>query len=123
MKLNLRRAAKHRLPKRERVPLYVPEHPDTVWSADCMFDALACGRRLRTFNVTDDFNREIIHFEVDTSITAQRLVRIFEQIRRDRPLPRVLRNHRLMPPLGYIPPAEAEANYYRQPTSQGARVA
>jgi putative transposase len=36
MKLNLRRAAKRRLPKRERVPLYVPEHPDTVWSADFM---------------------------------------------------------------------------------------
>ncbi len=24
-------------------------------------------------------------------------------------------NHRLMGPLGYIPPAEAEANYYREP--------
>ncbi|CAG9195329.1 hypothetical protein BVI434_1270014 [Burkholderia vietnamiensis] len=23
-------------------------------------------------------------------------------------------HHRLMEPLGYIPPAEAEANYYRQ---------
>ena len=33
MKLNLRRAASRRLPKRECVPLYVPEHPDTVWSA------------------------------------------------------------------------------------------
>ena len=33
-------------------------------------------------------------------------------------------NHeRLMPPLGYIPPAEAEANYYRQLASQAAMVA
>src|SRR5690606_24743243 len=47
MKLNLRRAAKQRLPKRERVPLYVPEHPDVVWSADFMLDALACGRPFR----------------------------------------------------------------------------
>ncbi|MBB5014468.1 hypothetical protein HNQ58_000342 [Rehaibacterium terrae] len=91
MKLNLRRAAKRRLPKRERVPLYVPEHPDTVWSADFMLDALACGRPFRTFNITDDFNREIIHIEVDTSITSQRLVRIFERIRQERPLPQVLR--------------------------------
>lgn len=91
MKLNLRRAAKRRLPKRERVPLYVPEHPDTVWSADFMLDALACGRSFRTFNITDDFNREIIHIEVDTSITSQRLVRIFERIRQERPLPQVLR--------------------------------
>ena len=58
MKLNLRRKAKQRLPKRERVPLYVPRLPDTVWSADFMADALACGRRFRTFNVVDDFNRE-----------------------------------------------------------------
>ncbi len=29
-------------------------------------------------------------------------------------------NHRLMEPLGYIPPAEAEANYYRQLASQAA---
>ena len=30
-------------------------------------------------------------------------------------------NHRLMEPLGYIPPAEAEANYYRQLASQTAK--
>ena len=91
MNLNLRRAASRRLPKRERVPLYVPEHPDSVWSADFMLDALACGRSFRTFNIADDFNREAIHIEVDTSITSQRLVRIFEQIRQERPLPQVLR--------------------------------
>lgn len=91
MKLNLRRAASRRLPKRECVPLYVPEQPDTVWSADFMLDALACGRSFRTFNIIDDFNREIVHIEVDTSITSQRLVRIFEQIRQERPLPQVLR--------------------------------
>jgi putative transposase len=91
MHLNLRRAAKRRLPKRERVPLYVPRLPDTVWSADFVSDALACGRRFRTFNVVDDFNREALHIEVDTSITSQRLVRIFEQLQRDHGLPQVLR--------------------------------
>ena len=91
MKLNLRRAAKQRLPKRERVPLYVPEHPDVVWSADFMLDALACGRPFRTFNLIDDFNREGVHIEIDTSITSARLVRIFERIAQERPLPQVLR--------------------------------
>src|SRR5690606_40615109 len=79
----LRRKAKQRLPKRERVPLYVPLLPDAVWSADFMADALACGRRFRTFNVVDDFNREALHIEVDTSISSTRLVRIFEQLKRD----------------------------------------
>jgi len=91
MRLNLRRAARRRLPKRERVPLYVPRMPDSVWSADFVSDALACGRRFRTFNIVDDFNRQAMHIEVDTSITSARLVRIFEQLKRDHGLPRVLR--------------------------------
>ena len=32
-------------------------------------------------------------------------------------------DHRLLEPIGYIPPAEAEANYYRQLASQAATVA
>jgi putative transposase len=91
MHLNLRRAARRRVPKRERVALYVPRLPDTVWSADFMSDALACGRRFRTFNVADDFNREILHIEIDTSITSTRLIRIFEQLKAERRLPQVLR--------------------------------
>jgi putative transposase len=83
MKLNLRRAAKRRLPKRERAPLYVPRHPDTVWSMDFMSDALACGKRLRTFNVLDYFNREVLNIEVDISLNSGRLVRVFEQLKRD----------------------------------------
>ncbi len=32
-------------------------------------------------------------------------------------------HHRLLEPIGYIPPAEAEANYYRQLASQVVTVA
>ena len=32
-------------------------------------------------------------------------------------------NHRLLEPIGYIPPAEAEANYYRHFASQAVEVA
>lgn len=31
-------------------------------------------------------------------------------------------NHRLLEPIGYIPPAEAEANYYRHLASQAPEV-
>ncbi len=91
MRLNLKRPAKRRIPKRQRVPLYVPQQPDRVWSADFVSDALACGRRFRTFNIIDDFNREALHIEVDTSITAVRLVRIFERLKAEHGLPQVLR--------------------------------
>jgi putative transposase len=92
MKINLRRAARLRLPKRERAPLYVPRQPDYVWSADFMADALTCGRRFRLFNIVDDFNREVVHIEVDNSITSKRLVRVFERLRQERDLPQVLRS-------------------------------
>ena len=91
MKLNHRRRARRRLPKRHRVPLYVPRLPDTIWSADFMSDALLNGRRFRTFNVVDDFNREALHIEIDTSITSMRLVRVFERLQAEHGLPQVLR--------------------------------
>ncbi len=56
-----------------------------------MSDALLFGSRFRTFNVIDDFNRESVVIEIDTSITARRLIRIFEVLRITRGLPDVLR--------------------------------
>ena len=38
----------------------IPARPNEVWSADFMSDALWSGRRFRTFNVMDDFNREAL---------------------------------------------------------------
>lgn len=83
MKLYLRRKAKRHQLKRDRIPLYVPHMPEIVWSADFVSYALAKSGRFRTLLVVDDFNRELSHIEVDTSISLVRLVRIFEQLQRD----------------------------------------
>jgi putative transposase len=91
LKLNLRRRVKKRVPTRYPLPLIVPDRPNRVWSADFMSDALYSGTRFRTFNVLDDFNREALHIEVDTSLPSQRLVRVFEQLEKERGLPDVLR--------------------------------
>ena len=56
-----------------------------------MSDALYAGSRFRTFNVIDDFNREVVAIEIDTSITAKRLIRVFERLQLTRGLPKVLR--------------------------------
>jgi putative transposase len=45
-----------------------------------MSDALWCGRRFRTFNVVDDFNRELLAVEVGFNLPAARVVRTLERI-------------------------------------------
>jgi len=91
LRLNQKRRAKRRIPKRERQPLLVPQGPRQVWSADFMSDTLLHGARFRTFNVLDDFNRESVAIEVDTSLTARRLIRVFEVLKLTHGIPEVLR--------------------------------
>lgn len=91
MGLSRRRKAKKRLPTRSPQPLMVPARPNQVWSADFMSDALYNGMRVRTFNVIDDFNREALAIEIDTSLTSQRVIRVLEQVEVERGLPDVLR--------------------------------
>ena len=45
-----------------------------------MHDVLACGRRFRTFNVVDDFNREALSIEIDPNLPALRVVRVLDRI-------------------------------------------
>jgi putative transposase len=47
---------------------------------DFMSDALLSGQRFRTLNLIDDYNREALAIEVDTSLPGQRVVRVLERI-------------------------------------------
>jgi putative transposase len=48
-------------------------------------------RRFRTFNVVDDFNRELLAIEVDFNLPAQRVVRTLDRIAAQRGYPLKLR--------------------------------
>lgn len=91
LKLNFRRKGKQRLPVRNPVPLVTPEALNQSWSVDFMHDALVCGRRFRTFNVVDDFNREALAIEIDLNIPTQRVVRVLDRIVVNRGYPLKLR--------------------------------
>lgn len=78
--LNLKRRTKKRLPTRLAIPLEVPASVNQSWSMDFMSDCLYDGRRFRTLNVLDDFNREILAIEADRSLPAQRVTRVLDQI-------------------------------------------
>jgi putative transposase len=91
LKLNKRRKGKRRLPTRNPVPLQVSGLVNECWSADFMSDALWCGRRFRTFNVVDDFNREALAIEVDLNLPAPRVIRVLERVAAWRGYPQKLR--------------------------------
>ena len=84
LKRNFRRKGKQRLPVRNSAPLAAPEAMNQSWSIDFMHDALVCGRRFRTFNVVDDFNREALAIEIDLNIPAQCVVRVLDRIEANR---------------------------------------
>jgi len=91
MKLNIRRRAKRRLPERIKQPLTIPTAPNQVWSIDFMSDSLVDGRKFRLFNVMDDFNRESLAIEVDTSLPSLRVIRVLEKLIAERGCPANIR--------------------------------
>jgi putative transposase len=91
MKLGLRRRYKKRLSVPVQDPIEVPVNPNHTWSADFMSDALTDGRKIRVFNVTDDYNRESLAIEVGLSFSSHRVIRVFEMLEEEYGLPRNLR--------------------------------
>jgi putative transposase len=89
--LNLRVKPKKRLPSRDPKPLVQPEAANLSWSLDFMSDSLSSGRAFRTLNILDDFNREGLWIEVDTSIPAERVVRVLEMLALWRGYPKQIR--------------------------------
>ena len=85
-----------RRPKRRRrglqriVPAQHPTAPGQRGSMDFVHDVLADGRRIRIFTLVDDYTRQCLALEVDTSITGQRVSRILSALREAGQLPQVL---------------------------------
>ena len=73
--------------KRPRIPMVVPNQPDTRWSMDFVSDQLSNGRRFRTLNVMDDYSREMIGQLVAYSITGNQVARFLNQLIQQRSKP------------------------------------
>lgn len=91
MHLNIRRRAKKRLPARVKQQLFQPQTINEVWSVDYMHDTLWDGRTFRLLNIMDDYNRQMLAIEADTSLPVLRLIRLLEQLKECRGLPKMIR--------------------------------
>ena len=91
MKLGMRRRHKKRVPTRIQQPLETPGGLNEVWSMDFMSDSLSDGRRVRMFNVIDDYNSEALPVEPGLSFPATRVTRVLNQLEEEIGLPKVIR--------------------------------
>ena len=82
-----------RIHQEEHLPVSVRKRKRTAqranqrWSLNFVSDQLASGRRFWLLTVVDDFTRECLAIEVDTSQSRQRVARAPDQISQGRGLP------------------------------------
>ena len=81
-----------RPPKRKRrrpiSELPRPIGPDQKWSLDFVHDNLADGRSIRVLTVIDEYTRESIAMEVDTSLSSRRVLSVLSRLAVTRGLPK-----------------------------------
>ena len=86
-RLMVRKRIRKRIAAAHRQHLDSPVRPDQRWSMDFVTDALTDGRVFRTLNIIDDFSRECVAIEVDTSMGGARVARVLARLAAQRGLP------------------------------------
>ena len=85
--LMVRKRKRKRIGLAERLVMPAAQAPNVSWSMDYVADALIDGRKLRALTIVDDFTRECLAIEVDTSLPGGRVVAVLERLRDLRGLP------------------------------------
>jgi len=78
--LSVRKRCRRRRTSPVRAPLRAATAANQAWSMDFVSDALASGRRFRTLNIVDDYTREALTIEVDTSLSGVRVTRVLDRL-------------------------------------------
>lgn len=89
--LNIRIKPRKRLPSGEAKVLVQPIAPNVCWSLDFMSDSLYGGRKFRTLNVIDDFNREGLLIAPSHSLPGLAVTKLVDRLCERRGKPMVIR--------------------------------
>ena len=89
--MNKKKRTRKRLPARVKQPLLVPPGPNKTWSMDFMHDALMNGRKFRTLNIIDDYNREALRVEPFFSIGSALVIKVLGRLILERGRPDCIR--------------------------------
>jgi putative transposase len=89
--LNIRKKPKKWLPAREPKVLVQPLKSNYCWSLDFMSDALMNGKKFRTFNAIDDFNRECLGILAGKCLPSKSIINYLDFIAHFRGYPMVIR--------------------------------
>ena len=91
LELNMRIKPKKRLIRDKPESLKVPTAINEFWSMDFMHDSLWNGKTYRLLNVIDDYKRQVLAIEADSSIPSLRVIRVLNRLKEVRGLPEMIR--------------------------------
>ena len=93
----LKLALPKRRPKKKRARPFIGIMPkalaaNQVWTYDFVFDEAVSGRKLKMLTLIDEYTRECLAVEVDTSITSLKVRQILERVCLHRGFPKAIRS-------------------------------
>ena len=88
--LMVRKRKRKRIAGVERLVKLPPLAPNDSWSMDFVSDGLVDGRRLRCLNIVDDFTKQCLAIEVDTSLPGRCVVNVLQRLAETRGLPKTV---------------------------------
>ena len=77
---SLSKKLKRRIKNNPANPIEIPVKSNQEWAMDFMSDALADGRKLRTLNIIDHYNRECKGLKISLNFPARRLTEELDKV-------------------------------------------
>ena len=90
LNLQLRRKKKKTSYQRATNKIKQVVKPNQRWSMDFLSDSISTGRRIRILSIIDEYSRECLALEADTSLSGERVCRVLETICKEKGYPETI---------------------------------